>query len=226
MDVPSGLVEYVIIGAVALIWLVPVLQAMGVTVPQDSAAIALFAPGLYVLGMFVDFLGYNLVHGRKQQIKAKVYGALETSDSSEATHDDKSDQSPEMHNTEQAPSSAKVVDTSSSGKPIVTHEQDVEVWIAQQAPEVAKEIETRSSRDRIARGALANVIVSTLVLSIASLRGAIPVSPILIIVIGIVLIIVSWLMWERFQRLSYSFELASIRQLEGSLVLKRKVNSV
>jgi len=61
------------------------------------------------------------------------------------------------------------------------------------APELAKEANMRSSRDRIARGAIINSTLATIFY--------------LPIPVGIGFILISLLMWAGFERLSYSYEL-------------------
>jgi len=58
MEIPGLLVEYLVSGCVALIWLLPLLQVLGYSPQNNPSLAALFLPGLYVLGMVVDFVGW------------------------------------------------------------------------------------------------------------------------------------------------------------------------
>jgi hypothetical protein len=62
MNIPGLLIEYLVIGSTALLWLLP-LAGVSLT-STESASIgkaAALAPALYVLGMLVDFCAFLLV---------------------------------------------------------------------------------------------------------------------------------------------------------------------
>src|SRR5687768_627524 len=71
------LIEYLVVGAVAGIWGIPFalteLEAHP-DFPIDSALplVALLVPGLYLLGMVCDLVGYKLTHPFKVLIESKV----------------------------------------------------------------------------------------------------------------------------------------------------------
>ena len=76
----SGLlVEYFVVGAVALLWLIPLLQtypAFAGTIASKEASgvvIALTVPAIYVVGMVCDFLGYWITHWKKEQIDKEAW---------------------------------------------------------------------------------------------------------------------------------------------------------
>src|SRR4030095_216733 len=71
------------------------------------------------------------------------------------------------------------------------------------APELAKEAAMRSSRDRIARGAIINSILATIFF--------------LPVLVGIALILTSILMWAGFEHVSYSYELKAEEALNEKL---------
>jgi hypothetical protein len=55
MQFAAALLEYLVSGIVALLWLVPLLvRAFGVTPPQGEQLISLYLPFAYVLGIFLD----------------------------------------------------------------------------------------------------------------------------------------------------------------------------
>ena len=74
MQLPGLLVEYLIDGSVALLWIIPLLSMVGITLPSDSSKLVLFFPGLYVVGMTVDYLARFIVLRWKRKIKKQVYG--------------------------------------------------------------------------------------------------------------------------------------------------------
>ena len=52
MQIPGLLIEYLINGSVALVWLLPILSVFGLSVQGwDATTVALFTPVLYVVGM-------------------------------------------------------------------------------------------------------------------------------------------------------------------------------
>jgi hypothetical protein len=131
MQLPTFFVEYLISGACALIWIWEILIVKGIVNGPPSADkvdagyVALLIPILYVLGMFIDFIGRWCV---KKIIKEKVVNRWR-SDST-----DLSDTADNMSAT-----------------------------LAVHAPEANKELGMRSSRDRVARGALVNLMITVFI---------------------------------------------------------------
>lgn len=71
------LIEYFVVGAVASLWLGPLLIDAILAqpdLPKELFAIvaATLVPALYLAGMVCDLLGYKLLHDRKTEIEAKV----------------------------------------------------------------------------------------------------------------------------------------------------------
>jgi hypothetical protein len=157
MAIPGLLVEYLISGAIALIWLYPLLRNAGFA-KTDPSYLPFLVLGLYVVGMMIDFSAWALTRPIKHRIRRWTenrYG-IET--------------------------------TLEKGKGVARH-----VKFALYAPEVAKEVSMRSSRDRIARGAIINSILATIF--------------VLPLLAGIPLILFTSLLWAGFERVSYSYEL-------------------
>jgi hypothetical protein len=66
----ATLVEYLVIGTVALFWLVPLSSHLfGVTLKLDEANVILILPLLYVLGMYIDATASILLHKMKWHVK-------------------------------------------------------------------------------------------------------------------------------------------------------------
>lgn len=161
MALPGLLIEYLINGALALVWLYPLLKKHGLS-DAPVAYLAVYALGLYFVGMVVDIVAWWTTRSIKLRIRrqvAKKYGFTEQ------------ERSGSSHTWQ--------------------------VKFALYAPEVAKESAMRSSRDRIARGAIINSIVATLII--------LPVE------IGIACILVSIAMWTGFEKVSYAYELHARR---------------
>jgi hypothetical protein len=68
--IPGLLVEYLISGAVALIWFVPLAERASFRVPLLDPLY--LAPGIYVLGMFVDVIAHSVTKYPKRWIRHGV----------------------------------------------------------------------------------------------------------------------------------------------------------
>lgn len=180
MQTPGMFIEYLINGSVALMWALPLLRSIGVPTPQDTATAALAVPGLYVVGMMMDFLGWIISLGYKKRVRKRIVEELGLTWETRYTLQPK-------------------------------------LFIY--APDLAKSSEMRGSRDRIARGTFVNVLITTVVFSMLSPKLGVSLSPLLIILIGVSLSILCGMMWLRFQRLAYSYELRSM------LAVQEKISS-
>jgi hypothetical protein len=84
MQIPGLLVEYLISGSFAMIWLLPLLLLTGYTPQKDDAAILIvFLPALYVVGMIIDFISGFIVKPHKYRIKKRVYEGFKLKSMSE-----------------------------------------------------------------------------------------------------------------------------------------------
>jgi hypothetical protein len=87
------------------------------------------------------------------------------------------------------------------------------------APEIAKESAMRASRDRIARGIIVNSIIATIVYSLlldTKLHFALP--------IGVILIIMSSVIWGAFEKVSYGFELKAEQAIDEKIEREKGIN--
>ena len=71
MALPGLLIEYLISGALALVWLAPILKKSGIDDVQP-ALLPLMAIALYVVGMVVDFIAYLLVTPLKPLVRRRA----------------------------------------------------------------------------------------------------------------------------------------------------------
>ncbi|HEV7376606.1 MAG TPA: hypothetical protein VGN95_17975 [Pyrinomonadaceae bacterium] len=174
MNVPGLLVEYLISGALALIWIyplwvAPILKRYNLeTIPP--LYLPIFALGLYLIGMAIDFYAFILLRPIKYYVRGRLEKRYKIN-------------SPEGH-----------------GK---TAARNAKLWLY--SPELAKEVAMRSSRDRIARGAIINSVLATIFVLPAG--------------IVIFLILTSSIMWAFFEYWSYSFE------VKAELALDRKIEN-
>jgi hypothetical protein len=166
MALPGLLIEYLVSGALAFAWLLPLLQNK---IPKvDGSYLPVFLLLLYVLGMVVDFIAWWVTRLPKQWVRSWVYRRYRGI----ASPDSES-------GTKRA------------------------VKIGFYAPELAKELAMRSSRDRIARGAIINAFFSA-VFILPWWAGA-------------ALVAFSIIVWASFERLSYGFELCAEQAVEEKL---------
>lgn len=136
MALPGLLIEYLVVGAMALLWALPLLS-IDRGVELSSPLIGFLAPVLYVLGMFIDFVAYILLTRlptKKYSIKSLVRRISSCRYPIEFL--------------ESNPFSYK---SRLQSAPIVQ--------LSGKSPELLKEINERSSRDRIARGSFINILL-------------------------------------------------------------------
>jgi len=153
-SLPGLLIEYLINGAVAFIWIRELFSSLPPLAGGDLAL--LLIPVLYVVGMAVDLTAFVICYVPKHILRRrldKTYG-----------------QSTQRGGTRR------------------------KVFIISKSEEIAGELEKRSSRDRIARGTLVNLLPLLFIWGIQPL----------IAVFSLVFVFVAWL-W--FESQSYRFEL-------------------
>ena len=166
MNLPGLLVEYLINGCIALIWLLR-FEPIQKLIEQMDEEKLLFIPVAYVIGMFIDFIAWILTHPFKGRIREDALKVVQK-------------------------------ELADNGHTIEL-KQYRSLWsdkveIEKKHPGLNKELLGRSSRDRIARGTIINMV------------------PISILYwndfgwIGIALLILSALMWVRFEHYNHCFE--------------------
>jgi len=79
------------------------------------------------------------------------------------------------------------------------------------APEIARESAMRSSRDRIARGAIVNSFLSILSYSILGYNL------LFVLTLGFIAILVSLVIWISFEKMSYGYELKAEEVLDSKI---------
>jgi cytochrome c-type biogenesis protein CcmH/NrfG len=168
------LIEYFVVGAVASLWLGPLLVeamvARGPDFPKEMIPIvaATLVPAVYLAGMVCDLLGYKLLHGRKAEIEGKV----------------RRDVKLKSFSTQRVHALA------------VAHE-----------PLLARELEARSTRDRIARGALIASIPLLWLSPFGAKHYWVGTAS------GVAIVVALYLLWVRTQTLSAKYEIQVIEVL-------------
>lgn len=185
MALPGLLIEYLVVGSMALLWALPLTDIQFVNeIPLGKAAA--LAPAIYVLGMFIDFVAFfsmSLFPTRKKSLKylvrkiaVKQYMAKKL----------------EENNCTELPVNSK----------------KAKIWLYLNASDLVTEMKMRSSRDRVARGALINILILWFITkrfpenALLFLRD-------LSVFQWIVITVVSFLMWAALEMNSYLFELRS-----------------
>ena len=182
MAIPGLLIEYLINGALALIWLVPLLNKYSILENPffsfEKINIAIIAILLYLLGMFIDYIAWIVSKPIKKIIRENCLKELGIE---------------------------KQIEKGDSYRR--------ETKIAIYAPELSREILMRSSRDRIARGALLNSIFGTIAFIVIMPQVQVP------LIVGLILITICFFMWKGFEKVSYGFEIV------GEGILNKKISS-
>lgn len=195
MALPGLLVEYLVIGSMALLWLLPlVTESCG---PIDIGTAAILAPSLYVLGMFIDILAFLLVSRfprRTHSLKSLVRCIVRHKSDIKKTDDN--------------------VFLQDYGR---TTRGTIWLYL-ENAPELVNEVKARSSRDRVARGAIVNIVIMWIMSSVGYPGLLLPSE-----VLGNhwfwgVLTGFSMLAWGLLEFHSYGFELRA-----GEMVSKAKL---
>ena len=180
MAIPGLFIEYLIVGALALIWIYPLLPEQWLSKIQPTL-LPLLALGLYVVGMLIDFCAWIVTGYIKNGLRAWAEGGHKYSFK-------------EM---------SKVF--RGGGKFRRGSVISRQIYLTIHAPEVAKAAAMRGSRDRIARGAIINSILFTVVV-LPDRRY-----------IGVLMIVVSFLMWVYFELSSYDYEVKAERLVRAKV---------
>ena len=184
MQLPGMLVEYLINGSCALIWIWGIFELLNINFPSVSdPRLLLLVPGLYVVGMIVDHLAWLLdsfeVNPRVKKAGLKVW-----------------DRFPVRWRRGKTASFLRFDSTK----------------IILYSPDLGKEYVMRSSRDRIARGAFINTVLITVVFVVFSLlhRGYLGA----ILLIGITFSVLCFSMWCRFEASTSKYQRRAIEAIE------------
>jgi len=162
MNLPGLLIEYLINGAIALIWLSQTVIFSKITDIDTAGMEILLIPIAYVIGMFVDYIPWILTNPIKKYIRTNA--RLQLSKELSFDPDEYRDRWTEK------------------------------LKIERDFTDLNKQIEGRSSRDRIARGTIINLILITIFYWTS------------IHVYGILFIVLAFVIWYKFEKHNYSYE--------------------
>jgi len=133
---PGLLIEYLVVGSMALLWLLPLLSINFENgIPLGKAAA--LGPSIYVLGMFVDamaFILFSKLPTKKYSLKKLVRFFVK--------------KKPDIKNVQ------PIIFKDSSGR-----SSRGKIWLYLYEPALIREVQDRSSRDRVARGAVVNILL-------------------------------------------------------------------
>jgi hypothetical protein len=185
------LIEYFVIGSVSLLWLLPMAATSRIFHQFNKDAIGVVAaaavPGLYVIGMVCDYIGYLLINKltiikRKKEIeREEKWVGLKDWIETKVWQDQ--------------------IEKGLIKKQKMPSSQLINVYAVACIPALAGEIEVRSSRDRIARG---SVVASLPLLFFSPLQTGTKLGNVLV---SMILIVVLGGLWYRFQKLSAQYEI-------------------
>lgn len=182
MVLPGLLIEYLVVGSMAFVWIAPLLGFQFLdTISLGKAAIV--APGLYILGLFIDFIAFVLlsrIPTRTCSLKTLARNYVK--------------RKPDVKSIENNVFKDGY-GRSSRGR----------IWLYLNAPDIVTEVQSRSSRDRVARGAVVNLLILAVLSKIYPVEF-VQVSQIPVLV-WILLILFSLGVWFFLETNSYGFEL-------------------
>ncbi len=202
MSLPGLLIEYLITGATAFLWLWFLLPYPQLDAPAkvglegiDAKTLGLMVPLAYVLGMIIDFVSNLVTRGLRflvvehtlWPLRKRIAAAL-----------------PKIQRYLEPPERKRA--------PLSQHE----IMLA--SAELGKQLEMRSSRDRVARGAFLNAVIGTIV--VTTYCGANPechVSTRAILFGGCGMSLVLFAMWHRFDWLTDKY-----KRKAGEAIQKQK----
>lgn len=202
MALPGLLIEYLVTGAIALLWLFPLITLGLWELPEANLSLLrdikgsafgliVLAPLAYISGMAIDLFAYLLTSrtpDKSRSLKSHARRYAEADFSSSDLEDNP------FSGRGESPQSRK----SRASKGLI--------WLHIHAPELVKQIEQRSSRDRVARGAMLNALLGSLVAFFLAFK--LQSEPILYIgIISICISICFWKVWAYCEFESYRFEL-------------------
>jgi hypothetical protein len=181
LTIPGLLIEYLVVGCSALLWLTPLVDTSGELVRKLSVETAvLLFPMVYVLGMLIDYVGYLLV-SRPERWNLKRWarrGVLE-----------KADIAPYLSR----------LPKDGEGRANRAH-----IFLAQDYPALLQELGHRSSRDRIARCSIINFSLLAAVLAYDAKGDALHV------VLASLAAVIAFLAWSRYESQTHAFELRAL----------------
>ena len=195
MPLPGLLIEYLVVGSMALLWVLPLL-GIDVSDQIQLGTVATLAPTIYILGMFVDFIAFallSLLPIKEYSLKHLIRKAVNR-DVNEENH-----------------SISKNLFYENEKRNSAAH-----IWLSLESPDLLKEVKERSSRDRIARGAFINILILWLLSATVN-------TPILIqftYIQWLITSLFSLLVWVTLEQNSYKFELRV-----GHELLTRKIDT-
>ena len=192
MNIPGLLIEYIISGAIAFIWIIILLtnypSSHGFLEENTGVMTLLAIPCAYLFGMLIDKLAFNLVRKYKKRIKLKEINA---------------EYAAELYEGATKEQLLKLVETKS-----LTDKMTIDLLLDGRK-EIADELKWRSSRDRIARGMIINSLLIGLALTYTICCGE--VYNWLGCAIGLVGTLLATygmsLLWTNFEKLSFRFQI-------------------
>jgi hypothetical protein len=194
--------RHLVTGTIALLWVWVLLRrpcgdSLAGCWPceiDSKAFVALFVPFAYILGMAIDFIS----RGVTATIRKRILPPLQ-----QLIH-------------------RKIPCRFNRLKEWFRPRDEKDAPLSQQAimlasTDLGKQLEMRSSRDRVARGAFLNAVISTLVLwRDFSAQSRPPISPGYVLLGGVVLSLILFRMWHRFHRLTHKY-----RRKAGKAILRK-----
>ena len=191
MNIPGLLIEYIITGALAFIWIIILLsnypQSHGFLEENSGTVTLLAIPCAYIIGMLIDKLAFNLVRKYKERIKMKEI---------------KADYAQKLYHGATKEELIALVETRS-----LTDKMTIDL-LMDGKKELADELKWRSSRDRIARGFIINAFLIGISLTYTLCCGEVCNWMGCVVGLAVSLFATYWVgqLWTNFEKLSFRFQ--------------------
>jgi hypothetical protein len=192
MQVAASFLEYLVTGALSLLWLLPLLLSLRGgsldTLHLPDAVILL--PLLYALGMLMDGVGYAFTRPIRRAVN-RINAVVEK----------------RQVGRRSPPRTREKLQGGLRGKATT-------VYVLYHSPELARGLELRSTRDRIARGVVANLLLAVIVVFARSWSPWLAVSYSSIGWFLVACLLIALIVWIRFKDLSGRFKYEAARRIQ------------
>lgn len=190
MNIPGLLIEYLITGSIAFIWIIPLFSIFEISLTTHISSLGSIVslvgiPFIYVFGLSLDMISLFIINKLKlkEKIREKIREKIK-------------------------PKFNKKYDIEKYDIQKYKEIFKINVWLY--SSEIGKAYETRSSRDRIARGTVLNFIIAAFItpISICRTHGTIlKLESLITFIIFILLSTLFYLIWKECEAITYEYQL-------------------
>ena len=246
MALPGLFIEYLVVGSFALLWSLPAIawlfpSVAGYASDMHTLKVAALAPAIYVLGMFVDsvaFISVTVFPRRGGTFKQRArwfvrsskaplgedHAVVSGADTRVSAKDGFRQRGgfwvrlPSKLREQLAPLCMGLSDESLERVATSQIGHSLEIRLLAEMPDVAKQVQMRSSRDRIARSTVINLLMAGLV--------AVLYADYWLSLFAFVLAMLGVPIWAFFEAVSHSYKREALAVLEQQVFPPKEEESV